>query len=252
MLQAGACIIRKNLSNVPYVAVSDTADAFLRDYKDGAYKIDVPDEVYDALLEHIESFVRDNILSPEDGEAAKTLISQHDFGILSACYTYSFDDDALRTYFKYKLGNSVDDRAQSKLMRAREKNMSIHNFFLERKEIMDELAASIRSSRDATITSKYSTVANTGAGKDIQSRGAPIVDSAGREGDGRKDKEEGKKGSDDKRKMKDKRPRWMILYEDAMMRQQQTEDDKSLTSHFFGYEWKSNKNLNIRFFFWRL
>ena len=171
--------------DIDYITFAESADA-LRHSHNTHYNIELEEEIVSALHAHFDDLEEQRILSREKAKFAKSLVDKRDMTAIFAFYKFSHNDVALRSYLDFKHA-------------AIEKQAALHRNKKKREKYLMERAASY----EAFLEERRNLLAAT------KPRAPPIRSES---------PSPPQKTKPVATKKKKKKPRWALLYEDAVRR----------------------------------
>ena len=171
--------------DIDYITFAESADA-LRHSHNTHYNIELEEEIVSALHAHFDDLEGQRILSREKAKFAKSLVDKRDMTAIFAFYKFSHNDVALRSYLDFKHA-------------AIEKQAALHRNKKKREKYLLERAASY----EAFLEERRNLLAAT------KPRAPPIRSES---------PSPPQKTKPVATKKKKKKPRWALLYEDAVRR----------------------------------
>ena len=87
---------------IDYITLVDSADAFLEEGKHAHYKLDLCEDIFDGIRDHIQYLFETGFLNESQKTFGRRLVDEHDLTAIFAFYKYAEDDVAMATYLRYK------------------------------------------------------------------------------------------------------------------------------------------------------
>ena len=176
---------RESKDNIDYITFAESAVA-LRHFRNTHYNIELEEDIVNALHAHFADLEEQKILSRDKANFAKSLVDKRDMTAIFAFYKFSHNDVALRSYLDFKHA-------------AIEKQAALHRNKKKREKYLLERAASY----EAFLEERRNLLAAT------KPRAPPIRSES---------PSPPQKTKPVATKKKKKKPRWALLYEDAVRR----------------------------------
>ena len=168
---------------VNYIAMAQVANAFIGG-DDNKFKLKLTPAIKKALIEHITELGQMRVLDNKLRDHAIKIVTEENLYAVFAFYKFANNDSALVSYLKFHMGKSKTQR--NKDMKSREMKLlrraaSYEQFMQERRDIYNALKQDIKEKKICSDT--IATISPT--------------------------------------KKKKKKPRWLVLYEDAAKKHSQ-------------------------------
>lgn len=113
---------------IDYMALVDSTDAFLHGTKHVHYKLELCEEIFEGIQEHIEYLFEIGCLNESQKMFAKRLVNERDLTAIFAFYKYAEDDAAMTTYLRYKQRSWEGRRHEARRMYLLERQKSYEDY----------------------------------------------------------------------------------------------------------------------------